>query len=127
MVAKILSSDGPNNAQVMMSSGRRAKRDLSAMARPVSPAHRRTRRSLDGQSPSNEPSLLRVKRLDDEEEEEEKLRPRGPGLQRMKRIDTMATADLEEVNHGSRRRRRRAALNYDPQMLMDQILDYLRE
>ncbi|XP_014878176.1 proprotein convertase subtilisin/kexin type 1 inhibitor, like isoform X1 [Poecilia latipinna] len=127
MVAKILSSVGPNNAQVMMSSGRRAKRDLSAMAEPVSPTHRRTRRSLDGQSPSNEPPLLRVKRLDDEEEEEEKLRPRGPGLQRMKRIDTMATADLEEVNHGSRRRRRRAALNYDPQMLMDQILDYLRE
>ncbi|XP_027867381.1 proprotein convertase subtilisin/kexin type 1 inhibitor, like isoform X1 [Xiphophorus couchianus] len=127
MVAKILSSDGPNNAQVMMSSGRRAKRDLSTMARPVSPAHRRIRRSLDGQSPSNEPPLLRVKRLDDEEEEEEKLRPRGPGLQRMKRIDTMATADLEEVNHGSRRRRRRAVLNYDPQMLMDQILDYLRE
>ncbi|XP_014826461.1 PREDICTED: uncharacterized protein LOC106905917 isoform X2 [Poecilia mexicana] len=127
MVAKILSSVGPNNAQVMMSSGRRAKRDLSAMAEPVSPTHRRTRRSLDGQSPSNEPPLLRVKRLDDEEEEEEKLRPRGPGPQRMKRIDTMATADLEEVNHGSRRRRRRAALNYDPQMLMDQILDYLRE
>ncbi|XP_008400527.1 proprotein convertase subtilisin/kexin type 1 inhibitor, like isoform X2 [Poecilia reticulata] len=125
MVAKMLSSVGPNDAQVMMSSGRRAKRDLSAMAEPVSPAHRRTRRSLDGQSPSNEPSLLRVKRLDDEEEEEEKLRPRGPGLQRMKRINTMATAELEEVNHG--RRRRRAVLNYDPQMLMDQILDYLRE
>ncbi|XP_043990845.1 proprotein convertase subtilisin/kexin type 1 inhibitor, like [Gambusia affinis] len=127
MVAKILSSDGPNNAQVMMSSGRRAKRSLSAMAEPVSPAHRRTRRSLDVQSPSNKPPLLRVKRLEDDEEEEEKLRPRGPGLQRMKRIDTMATADLEEVNHGSRRRRRRAVLNYDPQMLMDQILDYLRE
>ncbi|XP_054878140.1 proprotein convertase subtilisin/kexin type 1 inhibitor, like [Poeciliopsis prolifica] len=127
MVAKILSGNGPNDAQLMMSSGRRAKRDLSAGAEPVSATHRRSRRSLDGQSPSNEPPLLRVKRLDDEEEEEEELRPRGPGLQRMKRIDAMATADLQEVNHGSRRRRRRAVLTYDPQMLMDQILDYLRK
>ncbi|KAK5620238.1 hypothetical protein CRENBAI_026850 [Crenichthys baileyi] len=131
MVAKILSSISPNNAQVMMSSGRRAKRDLSPKGNePISPAHRRTRRSLDSmapQSPSNEPPLLRVKRLEDEEEEEEKLRPQVTGLQRMKRIDTMATGDPGEVNHGSRRRRRRAVLNYDPQMLMDQILDYLRE
>ncbi|KAM4738415.1 proprotein convertase subtilisin/kexin type 1 inhibitor, like [Anableps anableps] len=128
MVANMLSSVGPNDAQVMMSSGRRAKRDLSAIAaEPVSPAHRRTRRSLDSQLPSNEPPLLRVKRLEDEEEEEEKLRPRGTGLQRMKRIDTMVTADPEEGNRGSRRRRRRAVLNYDPQMLMDQIVDYLRE
>ncbi|MEQ2159792.1 hypothetical protein GOODEAATRI_026893, partial [Goodea atripinnis] len=131
MVAKILSSISPYNRQAMMSSDRRAKRDLSPKGNePISPAHRRTRRSLDSmapQSPSNEPPLLRVKRLEDEEEEEEKLRPQVTGLQRMKRIDTMATGDPEEVNHGSRRRRRRAVLNYDPQMLMDQILDYLRE
>lgn len=125
MVARILSS--PNNAQVMISSGRRARRDLSA-AEPVSPAHRRNRRSLDSsQSPSNESPLLRVKRLEDEEEEEGKPRPRGAGLQRMKRVDAVVTTDPEQVDHGSRRRRRRAVLNYDPQVLMDQILDYLRE
>lgn len=125
MVARILSS--PNNAQPMMSSGRRARRDLPE-AEPVSPAHKRTRRSLDSsQSPSNEPPLLRVKRLEDEEEEEGKPRPRGAGLQRMKRVDAMATSDPEQVDHGNRRRRRRAVLNYDPQVLMDQILDYLRE
>ncbi|XP_015253273.1 PREDICTED: uncharacterized protein LOC107099591 [Cyprinodon variegatus] len=128
MVAKMLSSISPNEAQAMMSSGRRAKRDLTQKAEePIGSAHRRTRRSLDSmapQSPSNEPPLLRVKRLEDEDEEEEKLRLHATGLQRMKRIDTMATTNPEE---GSRRRRRRAVLNYDPQMLMDQILDYLRE
>ncbi|KAK1875628.1 putative nickel-responsive regulator, partial [Dissostichus eleginoides] len=46
--------------------------------------------------------------------------PPPAGLQRMKRIDAMAT---EELHHGSRsRRRRRAAQDYDPQILMDQIL-----
>ncbi|XP_012710006.2 proprotein convertase subtilisin/kexin type 1 inhibitor, like [Fundulus heteroclitus] len=132
MVAKILSSLSSSDAQVMMSSGRRAKRDVSSKAEAISPAHRRARRSLDNMaplSPSNEPPLLRVKRLEEEEEEEEgeKLHPQVTGLQRMKRIDTMATGDPDEMNHGSRRRRRRAVLNYDPQMLMDQIVDYLRE
>ncbi|XP_062283160.1 proprotein convertase subtilisin/kexin type 1 inhibitor, like [Scomber scombrus] len=130
MVARILSSIGPDNAQVM-SSGRRMKRDLSVTpVEPASPAHRRTRRSLDEmapRSPSNDPPLLRVKRLEEEqEEEEERLHP-AAGLQRMKRIDTMATAEMEELNHGSRRRRRRAAENYDPQILIDQILEYMRE
>lgn len=127
LVAKLLSSLSPNNAQVM-SSGRRARRDLSVTAaEPVSSAHRRTRRSLDDLAPplpSNDPPLLRVKRL---EEEEEKLRPPAAGLQRMKRIDTMEIATMEELNHGSRRRRRRAALNYDPQILIDQIMEYMRE
>ncbi|XP_044066958.1 proprotein convertase subtilisin/kexin type 1 inhibitor, like [Siniperca chuatsi] len=127
LVARLLSSIGPNNAQVI-SSGRRARRDLSVAAvEPVSSAHRRTRRSLDNvapPSPSNDPPLLRVKRL---EEEEEELHPPTAGLQRMKRIDTMATAAVEELNHGSRRRRRRAALNYDPQILIDQIVEYMRE
>nr|XP_020444095.1 uncharacterized protein LOC109953069 [Monopterus albus] len=129
LVARILSSIGHNNAPVI-SSGHRMRRDLSAVAQPVSFAHRRTRRSLDDVAPplpSNDPPLLRVKRLEDEEQEEEKLRPHVAGLQRMKRIDTMATAAVEELNHGSRRRRRRAALNYDPQILIDQILEYMRE
>lgn len=124
LVARILSSIGPNDVPLV--SGRRMRRDLSA-SEPVSSAHRRTRRSLDDvplPSPSNDPPLLRVKRLEDDEDEQ-KLRPHAAGLQRMKRVDTMATAD--ELNHGSRRRRRRAALNYDPQELMDQIVQYLRE
>ncbi|XP_023126365.1 proprotein convertase subtilisin/kexin type 1 inhibitor, like [Amphiprion ocellaris] len=124
LVARILSSIGPSDAPLV--SGRRMRRDLSA-GEPVSSAHRRTRRSLDdvpSPSPSNDPPLLRVKRLEDDEDEQ-KLRPHAAGLQRMKRIDTMATAD--ELNHGSRRRQRRAALNYDPQELLDQIVQYLRE
>lgn len=128
LVARVLSSIGPNNAQII--SGRRARRDVSDTAgEPVSSAHRRTRRSLDDMappSPSVDPPLLRVKRLEEEEEEEE-LRPPAAGLQRMKRIDTMATAAMEELNHGGRRRRRRAVLNYDPQMLIDQIVEYMRE
>ncbi|XP_013881602.1 proprotein convertase subtilisin/kexin type 1 inhibitor, like [Austrofundulus limnaeus] len=127
MITKVLSSIGPNEAQPI-----RTRRDLSVKAADSgSSAHRRTRRSLDDTSappsPNNQPSLLRVKRLEDEEEEEEKLRPQVTALQRMKRIDTMATADAAELNHGSRRRRRRAAPTFDPQVLMDQILEYLRE
>ncbi|XP_017260771.2 proprotein convertase subtilisin/kexin type 1 inhibitor, like [Kryptolebias marmoratus] len=127
MVAKVLSSIGPNEAPPI-----RTRRDLSIKAAvPVSSAHRRMRRSLDDlaspPSPSNQPPLLRVKRLEDEEEEEEELHPRVAELQRIKRIDTMATADTKELNHGSHGRRRRAALTYDPQILMDQVLEYLRE
>lgn len=128
MVARILSSIGPNDTPVNPS-GRRAKRDLSVTAvEPVSSTHRRTRRSLEDvtpPSPSNDPPLLRVKRLEEEEEEN----PRSPtaGLQRMKRIDTMTNAAVEDLNHGSHRRRRRATLNYDPQILIDQILEYMRE
>lgn len=128
LVARLLSSIGPNNTPVV-SSGRRMRRDLSATApEPVSSTHRRTRRSLDDlapPSPSNNPPLLRVKRLE-EDDGEDKLRPPVAGLQRMKRIDTMATAAMDELNHGSRRRRR-AALNYDPQVLIDQIVEYIRE
>ena len=119
-----------------MSSGRRARRDLPVI--PVSSTHRRTRRSLDDMTPplpSNDPPLLRVKRLEgeegeeeeEEEEEEEKLRAPAAELQMMKRINTMATAAMEELNHGSRRRRRRAVLDYDPQILIDQIVEYMRE
>ncbi|XP_042338022.1 proprotein convertase subtilisin/kexin type 1 inhibitor, like, partial [Plectropomus leopardus] len=129
LVARLLSSIGPENAPVI-SSGRHVRWDLSAAApEPVSSAHRRTRRSLDDEAPppSSDPPLLRVKRLEEEEQEDEKLHPPATVLQRMKRINAMATAGLEELNHGSRRRRRRAALNYDPQILLDQILEYMRE
>uniref|UniRef100_A0A1A8NUP6 Proprotein convertase subtilisin/kexin type 1 inhibitor, like n=1 Tax=Nothobranchius pienaari TaxID=704102 RepID=A0A1A8NUP6_9TELE len=131
MVARILTSIGPNEAPPPIPSGRRSRRDLSVKkADPVGSAHRRTRRSLDDiplQSMSNNPPLLRVKRVEDEEEEEEKLRLQVAGLQRMKRINNMETFDAEELNHGSHRRRRRAALNYDPQILIDQILMYMKE
>ncbi|XP_034534305.1 proprotein convertase subtilisin/kexin type 1 inhibitor, like [Notolabrus celidotus] len=131
LVARLLSGVGPS-APAVMSSGRRVRRGVSfAPVELASPAHRRSRRSLEDMappSPSSDPPLLRVKRLEDEEEEEEeeKLRPPAAGLQRMKRIDTMATNAMEELNHGSQRRRRRA-LNYDPQILIDQILQYMRE
>ncbi|XP_070824007.1 proprotein convertase subtilisin/kexin type 1 inhibitor, like [Chaetodon trifascialis] len=130
LVARLLAGIGPNDVPVM-TPGRRVRRGLSiTAAEPVSSAHRRTRRSLDDvapPSPSNDPPLLRVKRLEEEGEEEEMLRPPAAGLQRMKRIDTMATTAAEELNHGSHRRRRRAALNYDPQILIDQIVEYMRE
>ncbi|CAJ1085666.1 proprotein convertase subtilisin/kexin type 1 inhibitor%2C like isoform X1 [Xyrichtys novacula] len=132
LVARLLTSIGPGDSAVM-SSSRRAKRDVSyAAPEPASTARKRTRRSLDNMapaSPSTDPPLLRVKRLEDKEEEEEeerKLRLPAAGLQRMKRINTMATNAMEELNYGSRRRRRRA-LNYDPQILIDQILEYMRE
>ncbi|XP_075932478.1 proprotein convertase subtilisin/kexin type 1 inhibitor, like, partial [Anarhichas minor] len=117
LVARLLSSIGPT--------GLRVRRDLSIKvepvssghrrAEPVSSAHRRSRRSLDvtPPSPSNNPPLLRVKRL-----EEEEPHPPAVGLQRMKRE--------EELHHGSRRRRRRTA-NYDSQILINQILEYMRE
>lgn len=107
------------------------RRDLSVTAaEPVSSAHRRSRRSLDDMAPplpSNAPPLLRVKRLEEESEEEQKLHLSTAGLQRMKRIDTMVTAAGEELNHGSRRRQRRSTLSYNPQILIDQIIDYMRE
>nr|XP_046252343.1 proprotein convertase subtilisin/kexin type 1 inhibitor, like [Scatophagus argus] len=125
LVSRLLSSISPNNTPVM-SSSRRIRRNLSVP--PFSSAHRRSRRSLedmDPSLPSDNPALLRVKRLEEEEDEEqEKHLPHSVGLQRMKRIDTAA---MEEQNHGSRRRRRRAVLNYDPQILIDQIVEYMRE
>uniref|UniRef100_A0A1A7YYA3 Proprotein convertase subtilisin/kexin type 1 inhibitor, like n=1 Tax=Iconisemion striatum TaxID=60296 RepID=A0A1A7YYA3_9TELE len=130
MVAKILTSIGPNEAPPLIPSGRRARRDLSNIrADPAGSTHRRTRRSLDDISPqslANNPPLLRVKRVEDEEEE--KLHLQAAGLKRMKRIDTMLKPiHTEELTHGSRRRHRRAVLNYDPQILIDQILMYMKE
>lgn len=90
---------------------------------PASPARRRARRSLDDTAPSpasTDPPLLRVKRLEDEDlMEDEKHRPPA-GLQRMKRID-------EELNGGGGRRRRRAALSIDPELLVEQVVKYLRQ
>lgn len=52
--------------------------------------------------------------------EDERLRPPA-GLQRMKRID-------EELNGGGGRRRRRAAqLPIDPELLVEQVVKYLRQ
>lgn len=126
-VARLLSSISADDAMAIPSSSSsrpRARRDLSIKA--VGPAPlRRSRRSLDDTpppSPSNDPPLLRVKRLGDEdEEEEEEFHPSVLGLQRMKRTDAS-----EELNHGrGRRRRRRAIMN--PQILVDQILEYMKE
>ncbi|KAL6118976.1 pcsk1n [Pungitius sinensis] len=129
LVARLLASIGPSDAPVI--SGRRMRRDLSITAvEPVGSAHVRSYRSLDDVAPpfpSNSPPLLRGKRLEEEEEEEEEPRPPAGGLQRMKHIHTMATAREEELHHGSRRRRRRDAMNYDTQIMINQILEYMRE
>lgn len=122
MVARILSSIGPKNVAMNLSARRR--RDLSD-----APTHRRYRRSLDKVTPpppSIAPSLLRVKRLEEEEEEEpeNKPRPSTGALQRIKRIDDI-TAMLE--NHENQRRQRRDTIPYEPQLLMQQMIEYLRE
>lgn len=137
LVARILSSIDANDATVVSSGRTRSRRDLSAnsVQTVIGPTHKRSRRSLDDPTPTSagdESPLVRVKRLEDiEEEEDEKLHPQviaaaAAGLQRMKRIDTMAPTEDEELNGGSRRRRRRAAVNYAPQILIDQILEYMR-
>ncbi|CAN9515292.1 unnamed protein product [Ophioblennius macclurei] len=132
LVARILSSIGANDVTMISSTHPRARRDLSvnAVQTVAGPTHKRSRRSLDDLTPtsaSNDSPLLRVKRLEEvKEDEEETLHPyvaAVAGLQRMKRIDS---ADEEELSGGSRRRRRRAALNYDPQILLDQILEYVK-
>ncbi|XP_059916103.1 proprotein convertase subtilisin/kexin type 1 inhibitor, like [Gadus macrocephalus] len=111
LVARILGSMAPAKS--------RSRRDVAA-PRPVSPAHTRSRRSLDNASPplpSSDSPLLRVKRLRLEGEEEEGGRGgEGP--------DTIATAQEEE---GSRRRRRRAAVTFNPRVLAQQLLQVLQE
>jgi len=91
-----------------------------AGTRPVSPAHTRSRRSLDNASPplpSSDPPLLRVKRLRLEEEEEEGGRG-GEGE------DTVATAQEDDRSHS---RRRRAVVTYNPRVLAQQLLQVLQE
>lgn len=119
LVSKVLTSMGANSIDAV-SSAQRMRRDVPS----VSSAHRRTRRSLDDVAPpsaSIDPPLLRVKRLEDEKEEEEGkgLSP-AAGLQRMKHID-------ENLGQRSRRRRRRAVLTYNPQLLVRQLMEYMRE
>lgn len=85
-------------------------------------APRRSRRSLDsvpGPSPIAEASLLRVKRLGDEDDDEaQSNRSPHAGLQRMKRIDT----DMPPPPKHSRKRR---AVTYDPNLIAQHILQYL--
>lgn len=117
LVARILLSLGPSDA--VMSSGHRMRRELPDPApSALHSGHRRSRRSLDDDAPpSDDPPLLRVKRLDEDEPEP---RPQQqPGLQRIKRVDV-------EEDHGSRRRKRRAAA-YDPQILLSQVLELIRD
>ncbi|XP_072305517.1 proprotein convertase subtilisin/kexin type 1 inhibitor, like isoform X2 [Eucyclogobius newberryi] len=115
LIGQILTSLGPSEA--VRPSVHRMKRDLSDSApSSISPSYRRSRRSLEDTPPSDDPPLLRVKRL-----EEDELEPRpSQGLQRIKRIDV-------EENYGSRRRKRRAIVNYDPQVLLRQALELIRE
>lgn len=115
LIGQILSGMGPKDAVV--SSGHRMRRDLSDSApSSISTTHRRSRRSLEDTSPSGDSPLLRVKRL-----EEDELKPRPVhGLQRIKRIDI-------ENDNGSHRRKRRAIVNYDPQILLRQVLELIRE
>ncbi|XP_073675159.1 proprotein convertase subtilisin/kexin type 1 inhibitor, like [Garra rufa] len=127
LVEKILSglASGGNQGGP---SNQRSKRDLSAVAnmeQSVGPALKRSRRSLDsapGPSPQVEASLLRVKRLDGDMDDDgvtgQSNRTPHVGLQRMKRIDT----DLPPPKKHSRKRR---ALTYDPALIAQHILQYL--
>ncbi|XP_051509496.1 proprotein convertase subtilisin/kexin type 1 inhibitor, like [Myxocyprinus asiaticus] len=127
LVEKILSSlaSGGNQAAP---SNQRAKRDLGAVAsmeRTGGSVLKRARRFLDSvpvPSPQAEASLLRVKRLDDDLDDEgviaQSNRTPHVGLQRMKRIDT----DLPPPKKHSRIRR---ALTYDPNLIAQHILQYI--
>ncbi|XP_066500923.1 proprotein convertase subtilisin/kexin type 1 inhibitor, like [Hoplias malabaricus] len=124
LVEKILSGLAPGNQP--SPSSRRTKRDVNAASGTGrgGAAVRRSRRSVDsapGPSPSTEASLLRVKRLGDEDDEgypAQKNRSPHAGLQRMKRIDT----DMLIPPKQSRKRR---AITYDPNLIAQHILQYL--
>ncbi|XP_062397345.1 proprotein convertase subtilisin/kexin type 1 inhibitor, like [Sardina pilchardus] len=132
LVEKILSSLSPGSSP-SPSGGRRAKRDVDAVAAAAasrgSPALRRSRRSLDSLPPpqnSDQVSLLRVKRLGDEDEEaaglggdvgQHRMAAQPVGLQRMKRIDV----EPQPAKHSRKRR----SLAYDPNLLAQHILQYL--
>ncbi|KAL4646269.1 hypothetical protein GN956_G9274 [Arapaima gigas] len=124
-VLSSLASDSPQSPPTRL-----AKRDLGAVngGATGAAAPKRSRRSLDSvplQQPNSEPSLLRVKRLDEDEDDMAGgtaggvLRAAHTGLQRMKRIDS----DLLQVKHSRNRR----ALTYDPNVLAQRILQYLPE
>ncbi|XP_030641019.1 proprotein convertase subtilisin/kexin type 1 inhibitor, like [Chanos chanos] len=121
LVEKILSGLSSGNSG--NPSSRRAKRDLGSVSggRGGVTVLKRARRSLDPvqpPSPSAEASLLRVKRLgDDEDDVGENNRAPHAGLQRMKRIDT----ELPPPTHSRKRR----AVIYDPKLIAQHILQYL--
>lgn len=115
LIGHILSRMGPSNA--VISSGHRMRRDLSDTApSPIATTHRRSRRSLEDRTPSDDPPLLRVKRL---EEDELESHP-DQGLQPIKRLNI-------EKDHLSHRRNRRAIVNYNPQILLRQVLELINE
>ncbi|KAM9830358.1 proprotein convertase subtilisin/kexin type 1 inhibitor, like [Syngnathus typhle] len=101
LLARILPILKPDYAP----SNRRTRRDLS-VTETAGSAHKRSRRSLgdDALPPSGNEPLLRVKRLDEDEEDGQQL-------------DTVAN-----VQHGARRRR--AALNH---VLLHQIVNHMRK
>ncbi|XP_035238775.1 proprotein convertase subtilisin/kexin type 1 inhibitor, like [Anguilla anguilla] len=129
-VLSSLASDATQNAPARLS-----RRDLGAVGGDGAGGRvlKRSRRSADPAPlpPSkSEASLLRVKRLGDDEDKMAAGAAAaaamagarggggGGGLQRIKRID----ADLQQ---GGRHVRRRRALTYDPNLLAQRILQYL--
>ncbi|XP_076860100.1 proprotein convertase subtilisin/kexin type 1 inhibitor, like [Brachyhypopomus gauderio] len=126
LVERILSSLASGNQP--SPSNRRAKRDVSgvgAEGQGVATPLRRARRSVDSApvpAPNAEVSLVRVKRLGEEDDDEgfasQNNRSPRVGLQRMKRIDT----DLTPPQKHSRKRR---AVTYDPNVIAQHILQYL--
>ncbi|XP_061112537.1 proprotein convertase subtilisin/kexin type 1 inhibitor, like [Conger conger] len=123
LVGRVLSSLASDSTQ--SSPSRLSKRDLGAVGGGSAGSRglKRSRRSLDSALPpsKSEPSLLRVKRLGDEEDKMAAGPPpgaRGGGLQRIKRIDS-------DPQQGAKHSRRRRALTYDPNLLAQRILQYL--
>lgn len=120
-----LASENNQNAPVRLS-----KRDLAAVGGEGGGTGvrvlKRSRRSVDSALPpsaKSEPPLMRVKRLEDEEDKmaaEPAVGVQGRGLQRIKRIDS----DLQQAGKHMRKRR---ALTYDPNLLAQRILQYLQQ
>ncbi|XP_066566191.1 proprotein convertase subtilisin/kexin type 1 inhibitor, like [Amia ocellicauda] len=130
LVGRVLSSLASETPQ-QQPPHRLARRDLgvlggerSSSSSSSSSPLKRSRRSLDDKAPpatDAEPSLLRVKRL----EEEEETAGRGAALQRMKRIDGERPQRPQQQSGGGRQARKRRALTFDPDLLAQRILQYL--
>ncbi|KAG7332724.1 hypothetical protein KOW79_004558 [Hemibagrus wyckioides] len=127
LLEKVLSSLVSQNQ--LNPSNRRGKWEVAAAAsigRDRATPLRRARRSLDAApaaSPDAEASLLRVKRVGDEDHDDfagQNTRSPHAGLQRMKRIDT----DLPPPSKHSRKRR---SVTYDPELIAQHIIQYLRK
>lgn len=124
---KVLSSLASENQ--VNPSNRRGKWEVAAAAsigRDRATPLRRARRSLDSTpaaSSDAEASLLRVKRVGDEDQDDfagQNNRSPHAGLQRMKRIDTA----LPPPPKPSRKRR---SVTYDPELIAQHIIQYLRK